>query len=51
VLKVSAIARLASLLVFFWNILTAESAEDTEEEKREMNNSDINGFDITHKRK
>jgi len=28
------------------NDLTAESAEGTEEEKREMNNSDTNGFDI-----
>lgn len=27
--------------------LTAENAENTEEEKREMNNSDTNGFDIT----
>jgi hypothetical protein len=31
-----------------WNDLTAEGAEGTEEEKREMNNSDANGFDITN---
>ena len=28
------------------NDLTAESAENTESEKREMNNSNTNGFDI-----
>jgi hypothetical protein len=27
--------------------LTAENAENAEEEKREMNDSDTNGFDIT----
>jgi len=31
----------------FRNDLTAEGAEGAEEEKREMNNSDPNGFDIT----
>jgi hypothetical protein len=31
----------------FRNDLTAEGAEGPEEEKREMNNSDPNGFDIT----
>jgi hypothetical protein len=31
----------------FWNDLTAEGAEGAEEEKREMNNSDPNEFDIT----
>jgi hypothetical protein len=31
----------------FRNDLTAEGAEGAEEEKREMNNSDVNGFDIT----
>jgi|GEM_PF-371644 hypothetical protein len=30
------------------NDLTAEITEDTEEEKREMNNSDTNGFDMNH---
>ena len=29
------------------NDLTAENAEDTEEEKREMNIFDVNGFDIS----
>jgi hypothetical protein len=31
----------------FRNDLTAEGAEGAEEDKREMNNSDVNGFDIT----
>jgi len=31
----------------FRNDLTAEGAEGAEEEKREMNNSNPNGFDIT----
>jgi hypothetical protein len=31
----------------FRNDLTAEGAEGAEEEKRELNNSDPNGFDIT----
>jgi hypothetical protein len=26
---------------------TTEDTEDTEEEKREMNNSDVNGFEIS----
>jgi hypothetical protein len=33
------------------NYLTAEATEDTEEEKREMNNFDTNGFEIVHKSK
>jgi len=36
-------------LRFFFDDLTAEGAEGTEEEKIEMNNSDTNGFDITSK--
>ena len=36
-------------LRFFLDDLTAEGAEGTEEEKREMNVSYANGFDITSK--
>jgi hypothetical protein len=36
-------------LRFFLDDLTAEGAEGTEEEKREMNVSYTNGFDITSK--
>jgi hypothetical protein len=32
------------------NDLTAESAEDTESEMREVNNFDPSGFDITQKK-
>jgi len=33
-------------LRFFMNDLTAENAENTEKEQREMNDSDVNRFDI-----
>ena len=33
-------------LRFFLNDLTAENTENTEKEKIEMNNLDVNGFDI-----
>ncbi|HAT14609.1 MAG TPA: hypothetical protein DCS91_14515 [Microcoleaceae bacterium UBA11344] len=36
-------------LWLFRNVLTAEAAEDTELEKREMNDSDTNGFDLIPK--
>jgi hypothetical protein len=36
-------------LRFFWDYLTAESAEDTEGEMREIDVSYANGFDITSK--
>ncbi|MFB8794132.1 MAG: hypothetical protein U7126_07885 [Microcoleus sp.] len=31
------------------NDLTAEGAEGTEEERRELNNYDASGFELTHK--
>jgi hypothetical protein len=42
---------LGELTKFKWQIIlndeTTEGTEDTEEEKREMNNSDVNGFEIS----
>jgi hypothetical protein len=42
---------LGELTKFQWQIIrndeTTEDTEDTEEEKREMNNSDVNGFEIS----
>ena len=35
---------------FFWEDFTAEGALGPEEEKREMNNLDINGFDLSHEK-
>ncbi len=35
-----------SRLRFFLNDLTTENAENTEKDQGEMNNSDVNGFDI-----
>ena len=35
---------------FFLEDFTAEGALGAEEEKREMNNLDINGFDLSHEK-